>query len=894
MLALSAGAATVRFSFTNYLGQPDTNWFMVIPIGDVAQSDGSFITRGPGVRITPNAYGQATNNFEVGNYLVTNRFLNRGFVIRVPNDHGPTVYCATCATNNTPHGTGLAISGFNTFVTIHYGTNPPPTYDEITNSLGYLPAAAVVAGVGTSVTTNGNRYAVNVIGSGGAATNVIDVASGDLAIEIVTNGLLRTFALSDGSIGTNKMDANALTLLTNNAGGGGGNSSTNVFPEVYSGSKRMRNGNLWYWFASLNEPPCMKLFISVDGINWSAATTNVCDYQDPDFRTNNTSGPYNREVTVQYDEGLDKFFGVYNYDPYNTNANAQALGIIRSDDGTNWTRIALIWPNGITNGGGQTFAATWFTDSDGSNYLSYPHWDNASGSFGTFRQYTIRRLDNTYTNWSAPVVTVDPFGASGGGYVWDGFIVKSNNVYETWAYASVGIDIYTNTTGPQSLFYYHSSLWNEIDGAAEGPMLFKFSPLYWRLYSRHPAGAKYIESLDGGRTWSRREVATYDDGVFSGWHAPGMLPPHNPLLSAAVMSPAIIRADTWGRYQKPTNTPSENLFLKSAGSVYTKWQALTNESLHGKTTIDFHNGALVLTNPLTSYSYVLKKSLDNSELSMQRIDDFESVEMLKFDSGGDKFILGHYWHYIGNGSGLTNLPLSAVTGLTNSLAWLTNNAGKQFQSLASIPTNSIPASSSGITNYVLLNLTNVGPAFVATNPASAGSFITNRIVLSNDPIPVTNFFPLIPGYTLASGQFIQDAAAANTRAFAAYNIYYPPVNTAGPFVHSVQVPFPFRTNRVNIVLASTNSNPSGRNFQFQYQGLASNGSPQTNQWLLTHSAGGGGNNEIRTFRLSTNVYASATANTLSHIVLTWVPTMSVASVATNVVGIIGVEMEFYP
>lgn len=214
----TAGAANIRFAFTNYLGAPDTNWFYVIPINDVADAGGSFVTRGPAVRLTPNSSGLVTNAFEVGNYMVTNRFLSRGFVFRAPNDHGPTVYCATCATNNTPQGSGLAISGYNSFVTIVYGTNPPPTYDEITNSLGFLPltgtqvtnaaayqaklatnglaAAAVAAGIGISVATNGTLYTVTATGEGGPATNVIEVAAGS-GVTVVTNLLLRTLIVTN-------------------------------------------------------------------------------------------------------------------------------------------------------------------------------------------------------------------------------------------------------------------------------------------------------------------------------------------------------------------------------------------------------------------------------------------------------------------------------------------------------------------------------------------------------------------------------------------------------------------------------------------------------------------------------------------------------------------------
>lgn len=243
--ALSASAANVRFAFTNYGGLPDTNWFYVIPVNDAADASGGFVTRGPATRLTPNANGIVTNSFEMGNYVVSNRFLSRGFVIRVPNDHGPTVYCATCATNNTPQGSGLAISGFNTFVTIVYGTNPPPTYDEITNSLGYLPLTPAQATNIANAAGGRSQLAPGVTNASGAVvfygnsmefidpntgwtnantsdqtlstanTNVFDWFNQWLIGTWTANGLLFTNIPRGGVTGL----TNALTYLSNNTAG---------------------------------------------------------------------------------------------------------------------------------------------------------------------------------------------------------------------------------------------------------------------------------------------------------------------------------------------------------------------------------------------------------------------------------------------------------------------------------------------------------------------------------------------------------------------------------------------------------------------------------------------------------------------------------------------------
>lgn len=47
-------------------------------------------------------------------------------------------------------------------------------------------------------------------------------------------------------------------------------------------------------------------------------------------------------------------------------------------------------------------------------------------------------------------------------------------------------------------------------------------------------------------------------------------------------------------------------------------------------------------------------------------------------------------------------------------------------SVPNIPTSSIPASSARVTNYVLINWTNTGPVFVATNTAASGSFLLTK------------------------------------------------------------------------------------------------------------------------------------------------------------------------
>lgn len=121
-------AAIVSFTLTNSVGQPDTNAFLVIPVSTPINASGGYVQTGIPVRMVPNSSGYSQTNLLVGNYIATNAYI-KTVLFRAPDDFGQTIY---------PLNT-LLISGANTFVTIIYGTNPPPTLNALTNSLGYMP-----------------------------------------------------------------------------------------------------------------------------------------------------------------------------------------------------------------------------------------------------------------------------------------------------------------------------------------------------------------------------------------------------------------------------------------------------------------------------------------------------------------------------------------------------------------------------------------------------------------------------------------------------------------------------------------------------------------------------------------------------------------------------------
>jgi len=146
-----ARASWISFSHTNYDGTPNTNAFLVRPVGDPPVDAAGNVTATAGIptRITPAADGRATNWFQQNNYFVTNTpsspalFLGRGYVFRAPLDSGPTVHPAA--------GPGMLLSGLNYFVNLYFGSNATITYEIVTNALGGTP----ILSTNLPVLTNG-------------------------------------------------------------------------------------------------------------------------------------------------------------------------------------------------------------------------------------------------------------------------------------------------------------------------------------------------------------------------------------------------------------------------------------------------------------------------------------------------------------------------------------------------------------------------------------------------------------------------------------------------------------------------------------------------------------------------------------------------------------------
>lgn len=164
LLASSAQATFVSGTFTNTANQADTNWFKIIPISTPSVADGSYVITGLALRVQPNASGYWQTNIPQQNYLATNQFLGQGIIFRPPNDSGPTVY----------NFVDYRISGAGVFVTQIF-SNSPPTLNEITNALGYLPPTLNLT---TNIAAAQAALATNGLGAGilGTVTGLVTTA----------------------------------------------------------------------------------------------------------------------------------------------------------------------------------------------------------------------------------------------------------------------------------------------------------------------------------------------------------------------------------------------------------------------------------------------------------------------------------------------------------------------------------------------------------------------------------------------------------------------------------------------------------------------------------------------------------------------------------------------
>lgn len=339
----------------------------------------------------------------------------------------------------------------------------------------------------------------------------------------------------------------------------------------------------WYWTASIGthglQNEFTTLLSSPDGLNWTRLVAGTM-YADPDCYSNNVNGPITTEFVpyVDYDQGC--LWGIYNYDPYNTNPDAQALALARSYDMTNWTRVSLLYLMGKKPQAAM-FAATWFDDPGGKHYIVGAYKE---GAFNIPKDlYVWERLDNTFTNWG-PGVKIMAAG-TGTGAKWDAWLMKAGSTYQLFYTDGNGQLAVAHRGDLGGLFTFDKEL-DTIDGIAyglEAPAVFQMTAATWRLYGR--SGIEVVaESPDAGVTWPIDPEPWAPHGFYpntsspdgSVWHGPGILRMSKPLTNYFVRAlastgPLTIKSNSV-TYLLPITmlAPGDTEYFSSNGVAYVR------------------------------------------------------------------------------------------------------------------------------------------------------------------------------------------------------------------------------------------------------------------------------------------------------------------------------------
>jgi hypothetical protein len=322
-----------------------------------------------------------------------------------------------------------------------------------------------------------------------------------------------------GPLGFKLLTAGGLVKLTN-AGPDGATLVLSNSPSaaLTPADEAVGAAGQWFWVAAQGKnrlgagedfsPECLVLYTSADGLDWSRALAPPV-YFEPNHYTN-LFGPIAGEAAVQFSGG--EFWIVYNFDPYDAGGLAQGLGIARSADLANWSRVAVLYPFGTTNSGGRMSAATWFTDDDGSNYLVGAYGEGAAGD----RQecFIIRRLDATFTHWSAPVVllTTNEFKR-------DASLLRNGDRYDLYYLGATG-GLARATNATLSGVFGHEYNFDELSYALEGVHVLRLGGSQLRMYGRAMGEMFYADSYDNGAAWPAEPSPFNNAGA---WHGPGII-----------------------------------------------------------------------------------------------------------------------------------------------------------------------------------------------------------------------------------------------------------------------------------------------------------------------------------------------------------------------------------
>ena len=210
LIAMSLQSATITFTLTNSVGQPDTNRIKLQPLQSYANADGSYQTAGFPFWIQPDTNGYVQTNLSQGNWIATNSFIcsqyrgagsvgtSQGVIFAVPFGSGTYSFVQ------------VAVSGYNVFN--YNGAALQSAYTNIVATLGFTPLTPLqTTNLAQSVT---NGHTSIVFSNPSAFTTPSQVTNIILAIASTNSGISAQTATNIAQGAYNANPSNYITLGT--------------------------------------------------------------------------------------------------------------------------------------------------------------------------------------------------------------------------------------------------------------------------------------------------------------------------------------------------------------------------------------------------------------------------------------------------------------------------------------------------------------------------------------------------------------------------------------------------------------------------------------------------------------------------------------------------------
>lgn len=349
--------------------------------------------------------------------------------------------------------------------------------------------------------------------------------------------------------------------------------------------------------------------------------------------------------------------------------------------------------------------------------------------------------------WTNSAGVIQPVGDGANSFQFDtnyGSLALRGDAPELVGYAGVGL--------PENFYFYVSGgdvsftfdVTNSVSGGSKigaklSPTVGDGSPSYlFDTSIAHTSGnllelknngtSLFVVAFDGSITGNGtiRVTNTSRANSYTDVGANGAITNINPNGGGFIMLSNAAAAGTYAYMQSPSNGAN----VKVLGSVSNSVEKFSVAS----------------SGPVVSESLTTSGGITNGGvLRLNGAADIGSSGLFSW-SGSEFYVMGKSSTKLGLGAGYSTGGLGVKSGLwvstdqsVQSATSLTATNGIILYQRETIPTNTIPSSSSSVTNWVLMNLTNTinsgGPMYVATNTAAAGSFLMARPTLTVTTFP---------------------------------------------------------------------------------------------------------------------------------------------------------------